>query len=147
MASFSQYAGVVSRSCLEKAVALWGHLATVMSCQNRATSGWWRSYDVSLRHSYSSMKQADFLLNQCLFTQGGELGVAPAPDTSSALAFGSSEEAEEKEGTGLLLLERRQVLCISAVPFLILLCPVLWGSCQEVLPYCIRSAAWGGESA
>ncbi len=69
VASFAQYAGVVSRSCPEKAVALWGHLATVMSCQNRATSGWWRSYDVSLRHSYSSMKQADFLLNQCLFTQ------------------------------------------------------------------------------
>ncbi len=69
MASFSQYAGVVSRSYPEKAVALWGYLTTVMSCQNRATSGWWRSYDVSLRHSYSSMKQADFLLNQCLFTQ------------------------------------------------------------------------------
>ncbi len=37
-------------------------------------------------------------------SHGGELGVAPAPDTSNALAFGSSE-AEEKEGTGLLLLE------------------------------------------
>ena len=66
VASFAQYAGVVSRSYPEKAVALWGHLATVMSCQSRATSGWWRSYDVSLRHSYSSMKDADFLLNQCL---------------------------------------------------------------------------------
>ncbi len=40
VASFSQYAGVVSRSYPEKAVALWGQLATVMSCQNRATSGW-----------------------------------------------------------------------------------------------------------
>ncbi len=69
VASFAQYAGVVSRSYPEKAVALWGYLATVMSCQNRATSGWWRSYDVSLRHSYSSMEQADFLLNQCLLTQ------------------------------------------------------------------------------
>ncbi len=69
MASFAQYAGVVSRSYPEKAVALWGHLATVMSCQNRATSGWWRSYDVSLRHSYSSMERADFLLNQCLLMQ------------------------------------------------------------------------------
>ncbi len=35
VASFAQYAGVVSRSYPEKAVALWGHLATVMSCQNR----------------------------------------------------------------------------------------------------------------
>ncbi len=35
VASFAQYAGVVSRSYPEKAVALWGHLATVMSCHVR----------------------------------------------------------------------------------------------------------------
>ncbi len=68
-ASFAQYAGTVCRSHPEKAVALWGHLAIVMSCQNISTSGWWRTYDESLRHSYSSMEDASFELNQCLFTQ------------------------------------------------------------------------------
>ncbi len=68
-ASFAQYAGTVCRSHPEKAAALWGHLAIVMSCQNRTTSGWWRKYDESLRHSYSSTEDASFELNQCLFTQ------------------------------------------------------------------------------
>lgn len=69
VASFAQFAGVVCRSHPEKAVALWGHLAVVMSCQDRSTAGWWRSYDAALRHSFSSMAEADFKLNQCLFTQ------------------------------------------------------------------------------
>ncbi len=68
-ASFAQYAGVVCRSHLEKVVALWGHLAVVMSCQNRTTSGWWKTYDELPRHSYSSMKEATFTLYKCLFTQ------------------------------------------------------------------------------
>ncbi len=68
-ASFAQYAGVVCRSHPGKAVALWGHLAVVMSCQNRTISGWWKTYDESLRHSYSSMEEVTFTLNQCLFTQ------------------------------------------------------------------------------
>ncbi len=68
-ASFAQYAGTVCRSHLEKAVALWGHLTIMMSCQNRTTSGWWRTYDESLRHSYFSMEDARFELNQCLFIQ------------------------------------------------------------------------------
>lgn len=68
-ASFAQYAGVVCHSHPEKAVALWGHLAVIMSCQNRTNSGWWRTYDESLRHSYSSMEEATFAMNQCLFTQ------------------------------------------------------------------------------
>ncbi len=69
ISGFAQYAGVICRAHPEKAVALWGHLAVVMSCQSRSTTGWWKSYDTSLRHSYSSMKEADFCLNQCLFTQ------------------------------------------------------------------------------
>ena len=48
---------------------LWGHLAVIMSYQDRRTLGWWKSYDVALHHSFSSMVEADFKLNQCLFTQ------------------------------------------------------------------------------
>ena len=69
VAGFVQYAGVWCRSYPEKAVALWGHLALVMSCPDRSTAGWWRSYDLALRHGYSSAKEADFCLNQCLYTQ------------------------------------------------------------------------------
>ncbi len=69
VSGFAQYASVICRSHPEKAVALWGHLAIVMSCQNHSTTGWWKNYDTSLRHSYSSMEEADFCLNQCLFTQ------------------------------------------------------------------------------
>ncbi len=83
VSGFAQYAGVVCRSHPEKAVALWGHLAVVMSCQNRATNGWWKNYDTSLRHSYSSMTEANFCLNQCLFTQamveGSEMVRRPPP--------------------------------------------------------------------
>ena len=69
VAGFVQYAGVWCRSYPEKAVALWGHLALVMSCPDRSTAGWWRSYDLALHHGYSSAKEADFSLNQCLYTQ------------------------------------------------------------------------------
>ncbi len=69
MASFSQYSVVICHTHPEKAVTVWGHLAVVISCQNWTTSGRWKGYDVSLRHSYSSMDEANFLLNQCLFTQ------------------------------------------------------------------------------
>ncbi len=69
VASFAQYAGVICRTHPEKAVALWVYRAVMMSCQNRTMSGWWKGYDVSLRHSYSSMDEANFLLNQCLFMQ------------------------------------------------------------------------------
>ncbi len=51
-ASYAQYAGVVCCSHPEKAVTLWGHLAVVMSCQNGTISGWWKTYDETLRHSY-----------------------------------------------------------------------------------------------
>ncbi len=40
VASFAQYAGVICHTHPEKAVALWGYLAVVMSCQNWTTSGW-----------------------------------------------------------------------------------------------------------
>ena len=66
VASFTQYTGVICHTHPEKAVALWGHLAVVMSCQNWM---WRKGYNVSLRHSYSSMDEANFLLIQCLFTQ------------------------------------------------------------------------------
>ena len=69
VAGFVQYAGVWCRSYPDKAVALWGNLALVMSCPGRSTAGWWRSYDLALRHGYSSAKEADFSLNQCLYTQ------------------------------------------------------------------------------
>ena len=68
VAGFVQYAGVWCRSHLEKAVVLWGHLALVMSCPDRSTAGWWRSYDLALCHGYSSAKEADFSLNQCFYT-------------------------------------------------------------------------------
>ena len=55
VAGFVQYAGV------------WCRL--VMSCPDQSTAGWWRSYDLTLRHGYSSAKEADFCLNQCLYTQ------------------------------------------------------------------------------
>ncbi len=64
VASLSQYAGVICRTHPEKAVALWWYLAVVMFCQNRTTSGWWKGYCMSLRYSYSSMDEANFLLNQ-----------------------------------------------------------------------------------
>ena len=69
VAGFVQYAGVWCRSYPEKAMALWGHLALVISCPDRSTAGWWRSHDLALRHGYSSAKEADFSLNQCLYTQ------------------------------------------------------------------------------
>ena len=65
VAGFTQYAGVVCR----KVVALWGHLAVLMSCSTRSITGWWRNYDLSLRHGYSSAEEADFALNQYLYMQ------------------------------------------------------------------------------
>ena len=50
VAGFAQYAGVVCRTHPGKAVALWGHLAVLMSCPTRLNAGWWRNYDLSLRH-------------------------------------------------------------------------------------------------
>ena len=60
---------MVCRTHPGKAVALWGHLALLMSCPTRSTVGWWRNYNLSLRHGYSSAEEADFALNQCLYTQ------------------------------------------------------------------------------
>ena len=37
VAGFTQYAGVVCRTHPRKAVALWGHLAVLMSCPTRST--------------------------------------------------------------------------------------------------------------
>ena len=66
VAGFAQYAGVVCRTHPGKAVALWGHLAVLMSCPTQSTAGWWRNY---VRHGYSSAEEADFALNQCLYMQ------------------------------------------------------------------------------
>ncbi len=107
----------------EKAVALWGHLAIVMSYQNRTTSGWWRAYDESLRHSYSSMEDATFELNQCLFTQvmvkNSEAGLrAPTPVPLPV--------AQARQSPCLFCLERRQALHLDSLQFRTLLCSVWW---------------------
>ena len=90
VAGFAQYAGVVCRTHPGKAVALWGHLAVMMSCPTRLTAGWWRNYDLSLRHGYSSAEEADFALNQCLYTQAmvesSEALQRPAPPAVLPLA-------------------------------------------------------------
>ena len=90
VAGFAQYAGVVCRTHPGKAVALWGHLAVMMSCPTRSTTGWWRNYDLSLRHGYSSAEEADFALNQCLYTQAmvesSEALQRPAPPAVLPLA-------------------------------------------------------------
>ena len=87
VAGFAQYAGVVCRTHPGKAAALWGHLAVLMS---RSTAGWWRNYDLSLRHGYSSAEEADFELNQCLYTQAmvesSEALQRPAPPAVLPLA-------------------------------------------------------------
>ena len=52
--------------------------------------GWWRNYDLSLRHGYSSAEEADFALNQCLYMQAmvesSEALQRPAPPAVLPLA-------------------------------------------------------------
>ena len=116
VASFAQYAGVICRAHPEKAVALWGHLAVIMSCQNRATSSWWKSYDSSLKHSYSSMEEANFQLNQYLFTQAMVEGSEPLQRSQPVPPASAPLRERKTKGASLFHLERWQTMCRNTLP-------------------------------
>ena len=129
-AGFAQYAGVVCRTHPGKAVALWGHLALLMSCPTRSTVGWWRNYNLSLRHGYSSAEEADFALNQCLYTQAmvessAEALQSPAPPVVLPAAHGT---VVSTPGDSVLLWWRHHLEILPArACFSCLLYTVLWG--------------------
>ena len=67
--SFAQYAGVVSRTYPEKAVSIWGHLASIMSDMDQRATAWCKYYNIWLHHGYFSIDEANTELDQCLYTQ------------------------------------------------------------------------------
>ncbi len=96
-------------------MALWAYLAVVMFCQNRTTSGWWKGYDMSLRHSYSSIDEANFLLNQYLFMQAMVENSEPLQRVTPPGV--APQRPQKKEGSGLLRMEQWQSLHINAMRF------------------------------
>ena len=127
-AQFSQYAGVVLRTYPEKAVSMWVHLAHIMSGTDQRITAWWKDYNIGLHHGYSSIEEANFELDQCLYTRALVESTKNSQNPVSYPLVWSSDllRHKKKEDLGVLCLERLQGLCFTPVPICSLLFAVWW---------------------